>query len=95
MKKRKEEPAILVCAPADAPLAVPGSVYIHRCAYCHARLMTAPSGQALLKRHRCQIICQTCYLKKHADIAPILATDRDAIIREVTSAKANPWNKRN
>jgi hypothetical protein len=56
------EPVVLVCAPADAPRVVPGSVFGYACVLCGRQVMIAPSGQRMLAREPgIYIICGPCY----------------------------------
>jgi hypothetical protein len=60
--KEESEPTVLVCAPADAPRVVPGSLFGHSCVLCGRRVMIAPSGQrALARTPGIHIICGPCY----------------------------------
>lgn len=54
----------LVCAPANAPRVVPGSIFDRLCAKCCAPLMVAPSGQKLLEQDASFVpICFACFAK--------------------------------
>ena len=56
------QPTILVCALADAPRAVPGSIFHLRCTVCARSVMVAPSGQRVLtEMPRTKIVCGPCY----------------------------------
>ena len=86
-----DEEAILVCAPADAPLTVKGSAFGFRCVSCAAEVMIAPSGQKLLKRYRnIRIMCLPCAEKEfgpHPDVA--LGASAGEIVRELRTACYN------
>lgn len=91
------EPAVLVCAPADAPRVVRGTVFHHKCARCGRRLMMAPSGQAVLKRQpNVEVICCYCYEREaaHTDHAEELAAPVEDILREAMTSMPNFWRRR-
>lgn len=91
-----ELPAVLVCAPADAPRIVPGTVFRHKCARCGLRLMMAPSGQKMLKRKpNIEIICCYCYQLDRAPHTCELAAPFEEIQRERQSSMPNFWRRRN
>lgn len=90
------EPAVLVCAPADAPRVVRGSVFRHKCQRCGRRLM-APSGQALLRRlPGIEIICLYCFARydAHTDHTEELAAPFEEIERERRTSMPNFWRRR-
>lgn len=89
---------ILVCALADAPRVVPGSVFHHTCQQCHTRLMMAPSGQQLLQQKpELRILCAPCALRviDGAGIELDLAASKEQISHEVLSAMPNMRRWRN
>lgn len=93
----KSEPAVLVCAPADAPRVVRGTVFCHKCARCGRRLMMAPSGQACLKRNPdLEIICCYCFTRDdaHTDHTEELAAPLEDILRESRTSMPNFWRRR-
>jgi hypothetical protein len=53
---------MLVCALADAPMVVAGSVFDRACGRCKRQVMIAPTGQDLLKRRpELDILCGECF----------------------------------
>lgn len=90
------EPAVLVCAPADAPRVVRGTVFCHKCMRCGLRLMMAPSGQKMLQREpEIEIICCYCYALDQTPHACELAAPFEEILRERRTSMPNFWRKRN
>ena len=86
----------LVCAIADAPLVVPGSVFVHSCSLCGVRLMTAPSGQEILKRHPTfKLLCTGCWkaTREHDDI--LLPGTPEKVIEELKTSVPNMRRNRN
>jgi hypothetical protein len=58
-----KEPCILICADADAPMTVRGSVFNH-CARCGRAVMVAPTGQQKLREiPDIEIRCGLCFMK--------------------------------
>ena len=93
-----KEPVVLVCSPADAPRAIPGSSYDRECSICGRRLMIAPSGQRLLKREAdVRLVCQFCWTAVSGALGDLeIQTDNFEEIRaELPTAQPNPWRKRN
>lgn len=89
------EPYCLVCALADEPTTVAGSIFSLRCGTCGARVMTAPSGQRLLKRFpRLPILCLRCYGRIDFPHAREFAAPLDEIAREKASEMPNFWRRR-
>lgn len=89
------DPPILVCAPADAPRVVRGTVFHHRCGRCGRRLMMAPSGQAVLKREpNVEIICCYCYERDETPHTCELAAPFEEIERERRTSMPNFWRRR-
>ena len=91
-----ELPVVLVCAPADAPRMVPGTVFCHKCARCGLQVMMAPSGQKRLKREpNTEIICCYCYQLDRRPHACELAAPLEEILAERQGAMPNFWRTRN
>lgn len=88
----------LVCMRADAEWVAQGSSFNRTCSRCTARVMVAPSGQALLRREPLlAIVCSICYAR-HPPNLPVdvrLAGEPQQIAREILSAVPNFWRKRN
>lgn len=85
---------MLVCAPADARLALPGSVFKHRCSKCSARVMTAPDGQQRLRSDpTVAVVCFSCYQAdvRRDDVLPPTREQIDAL----KTAMPNLWRERN
>ena len=93
----EQQPIVLVCALADAPRCVPGTVFNRWCRNCNQRVMIAPSGQKVLRKYpHAIIICPTCYAGVAAATDVLTAADTaDNIRAEVRKAKPNPWRNRN
>lgn len=86
-------PVLLVCAPADSPTVVPGSIFGRRCSACDREVMIAPSGQSRLRADPgIAILCASCFLASAKcdpfEISP--AAPIDIIGREARSAEPNP-----
>lgn len=92
------EPAILVCALADAPKAVPGSIFTHHCTVCERLVMVAPSGQRALAERGddLHIVCSPCFERrvKPGDIVRPAGTPKE-IADEVRHAQPNPHRSHN
>ena len=92
-------PSALICARADSPLIVRGSTLDKTCGLCGARVMMAPSGQAVLKeKPDIMIICASCFGTadfgdRKIEIQP--ACGMDQLKAEVSSAMPNTWRRRN
>lgn len=94
----KAEREYLICARADQPRVVPGSVFNHSCKLCRYRVMIAPSGQKLLRRKpRLVILCGPCAEQRveKGDSLTLGEMDWNEIGREVHTAMPNFWKKRN
>lgn len=90
------EPQIIVCAPADGPFVVAGSTFDHVCCTCSERVMMAPSGQEIIRQNpETTILCIGCFSKLQFDGQIQPATDFAQILREMASARPNPWRGRN
>jgi len=93
------EDAVLVCALADSPLVVPGSIFTRHCSTCNRRVMIAPSGQSLLRRLPvARILCGACFIqnaKKYDALEIKLAADPQDIAIEARASVPNFWRKRN
>jgi hypothetical protein len=62
MPDMNEQPAVLICALADAPHVVPGSVFDRHCTVCGWRVMVAPTGQRMLAQiDMLRIVCEHCF----------------------------------
>jgi hypothetical protein len=87
----------LVCALADSPFMVPGSVFDRSCSRCSRKVMLAPSGQNLLKTHRLAIVCAVCYESdSEAQRAPtFLAAPSQELADEVRRRVPNMRRRRN
>jgi hypothetical protein len=59
---RKDETVILVCALADGPWCVRGSVFTFSCVHCNRRLMVAPLGQKIVRdaKGKALTLCERC-----------------------------------
>ncbi len=89
-------PVILVCALADAPLAVPGSVFHHHCRDCGRAVMVAPTGQRVLREYPLAlIICGLCYEACRTDTSEESAGTMEEVAREVRAARPNLRRSRN
>lgn len=71
-RKRKPERMMMVCAPANITLTIPGSSFNMICTRCAQSVMIAPSGQHFLASARgsgpsVQIICLDCFEPKGRD----------------------------
>ena len=90
-------PSFLVCARADAPRVVRGTVFDRVCSKCSENVMTAPSGQAKLKETPGMLIlCEVCFLNLPGGEYPMsLAADPEVILREVDTSMPNPYRNRN
>lgn len=89
---------IIVCAPADPSLEIPGSSYDRFCSRCGCRLMIAPSGQAFLLQHpAAQIVCLRCHLGSPVDPDEEMAVAGDAarVLAEMATARPNMRRHRN
>lgn len=94
-----EDAKLLVCATADAPRKVPGSVFGHVCSDCSVRVMMAPTGQKFLKANPdAKIVCTPCFVAR-AMSGPVdgirLAGSADEMAQEIRSACPNDWGQRN
>ena len=91
------QPAVLVCALADAPYTVPGSIFRHHCTECGRRVMLAPSGQRMLAtKNVLRIICERCFarnVKPGDQIAP--TGTMDEILDELRRTQPNLRRNRN
>ena len=92
-----EQPAILVCALADAVMAVPGTVFDHACTRCGRKVMLAPTGQRVLREKQpVRIICRLCFeTEKPEDIEVMPAGTVEEIRQEVRTARPNLRRNRN
>ena len=93
--KEIDDEAILVCALADSPMAVPGSIFNHRCSACGRPVMVAPSGQRLLKSiPDVRIICSYCFeINSYDEVRG--AASIEELKQEARSAKPNLRRGRN
>ena len=57
-----EEPAHLVCAPADWPYSVEGSSFDYLCSKCARQLQVAPSGLRLMRQRPIVCVCPACFM---------------------------------
>lgn len=86
----------LVCAPADSPSTIPGSIFTHVCAKCKRRVMLAPSGQAHLKIHPDTVtICFHCIPRKANHQGFTTAAPAETLAAEILSATPNLYRNRN
>jgi len=91
---RKHKNKFLVCAPADALLAIPGSSFTRICSACSGRVMIAPSGQRFLKTNpSTRIICDRCAPLPQGQVK--ICTDVVSLIAEVKLARSNLFRERN
>jgi hypothetical protein len=89
------EQAMLVCALADMPQVVPGSIFDHCCEICGRRVMTAPSGQRILKeRPGIMIICGPCFDPMSVDTVEPAGTMKE-VVQEAQNARPNLRRGRN
>jgi hypothetical protein len=89
---------ILVCAPATAPTTAAGSVFDRCCWRCQRRVMIAPTGQRLLRKHPdTKIQCLPCTEATWITGSPwiLAAANRDELRREKESEQPNFWKERN
>jgi hypothetical protein len=98
MPSDMSEPAILVCALADSPRVVPGSIFNHHCTVCGRRVMVAPSGQRMLATIGAllSIVCEYCFegnVKPGDEFAP--AGTIDEVLDEARRAQPNLRRSRN
>lgn len=57
----EKEIAVLLCAPANSPVTLPGSVFNRHCRKCLTRVQISPSGQQQLKQNPAMtIVCMRC-----------------------------------
>jgi hypothetical protein len=92
------EPRFLICAPAHAASMVAGTTFDRDCARCRARVMVAPSGQAMLARNpETVIICFDCAIRMMAETGGTVefAATATEIASEVRTVQPNTWRKRN
>jgi hypothetical protein len=89
----------LICARADAPLIVQGSVLDKFCNKCGERVMVAPSGQAMLRQHpNAEIVCEVCFRAINFGEQKVefkLASGIDQIANEIANAVPNTRRQRN
>ena len=86
---------VLICVPADKPLAVAGATFDKRCNRCGQRVMLAPSGQRLLARKpNVEICCLECFSPEPGDEVHA-AADSETLAAELRTAGPNPWRRRN
>lgn len=94
-----KEPAILICAPADAPMTVPGTIFNRFCATCGERVMIAPSGQRILREYPdATIQCGPCFETKpdpEITTVEIAAGNLEEALREAAAAHPNLRRNRN
>jgi hypothetical protein len=98
MKVRTErpEPIFLVCAPADSPWAVPGSIFTRVCLTCFTRVMIAPSGQRFLQSHpEASVICERCIPEDEPVSFAGAAADLETLVAEIKQARPNLYRDRN
>lgn len=92
-----EQPAILVCALADAPQVVPGSIFSHHCTVCGRQVMVAPTGQRMLATmDALSIVCERCFeshVQPDDEILP--AGTIDEVFDEARRAQPNLRRSRN
>lgn len=97
------EPAVLICAPADAPTMVRGSSFDYRCHRCNECVMLAPSGQRYLKQHPNDtvLMCLPCAKATvMRDPNATLMTENGMVsepnaVGELEDIVPNVWRKRN
>jgi hypothetical protein len=88
------EQAVLVCALADSPRVVPGSVFHHHCAVCGRSVMVAPSGQRILAKLPCTIVCGECF--QHMPSASVEAAGSiEEVLDEAARSQPNLRRGRN
>ncbi len=86
---------LIVCAPADSPMAPAGSIFTRACYLCGARLMLAPSGQQFVKDHpEAKTICRRC-VPENATVDLGKGPPLEDIVRDVLSAIPNPYRNLN
>ena len=86
----------LVCAPADAPLCVPKSIFGKECSECRRPVMIAPSGQGFLRDHPdASLICSHCFARARFTGKTQLAAPAGVIAAEKRNAVPNLWKYRN
>lgn len=91
-----DEPGYLLCADADAPLVVAGSVFDRVCSKCGRRVMIAPSGQACLKVSPLAIICIHCYMLQNPSGDEVIPAGNEAdMLREAKTTRLNMRRRRN
>jgi hypothetical protein len=84
----------LVCARADSPKFVAGSMFGLFCADCGVEVMVAPSGQALLADRDLRITCYECFKKLRRDEYRIeFAQSAARVFAELAATTANPRRK--
>jgi hypothetical protein len=88
------EEVALVCARADGPLCIRGSVYTHVCHHCGVRLMVAPFGQKVIAESAGKAItlCERCARRLPECIEERPEARRDADSGDVVP---NAWMLRN
>ncbi len=97
-----DEPIILVCAHADSPKVVPGSIFTHRCQRCGAYVMVAPSGQEVLKANPLAIvICMDCLNQDDIEVSNgeasncYLAESPEELAKSLAASVPNMRRRRN
>lgn len=90
------ETVFLVCAPAEAALVVPGTIFGRQCSECRREVMIAPSGQNFLAEHPdAKILCQFCFRKLSGPVRTEFAASPAEFARERRAAVPNLWKYRN
>ena len=83
---------------ATAATCVRGSLFARHCSRCLRRVMTAPTGQAWLRKHPAtKILCSLCYFERSPEDGgkTTLAASLDAMVAELRTMEPNVWPKRN
>jgi len=93
-----DDSVILVCALADHPHIVVGSVFTHSCAVCQRGLVVAPDGQQILRKFpQAKTMCGRCFLRlpDAAEIPLELAAGVDGVRDEERQTQPNLHRRRN
>jgi hypothetical protein len=90
------EETTLVCALADAPCVVKGSIFDRRCGTCQRAVMVAPSGQRVLRsRPATQILCMECFCAVTEGHDVMIVASEEEVRNEMRNVEPNYRRHRN
>jgi hypothetical protein len=90
-----DEEALLICAPADAELTVPGATFNRVCSKCSRRVMLSPTSERVFKEFRkVMLVCSSCFFKGPIE-GPILIRQTEEQVAEMRTCIPNLWRRRN